>query len=275
MGSANGESRQLRPTARSFGADADRYDRARPRYPDALVHRIAAAAPGPDLLDVGVGTGIVARQFRAAGCRVLGVEVDARMAELARRSGVEVEVAAFEEWDPAGRAFDAVVSAQAWHWVDAVAGAAKAARTLRPGGRLALFWNVFQPSSAVTDAFAEVHDRVLPDTPNLWTRPALDTYAPLFAEATDGIRQAGGAFGEPEEWRHEWEHTYTRDEWLDLLPTHGRTAQLPPARLTELLTVTGTALDALGGDFTVNYTTVAITAPRTPDAASPPASARP
>ncbi len=236
-----------------------------PRYPEALVHRIATTAPGPDLLDVGTGTGIVARQFQAAGCRVLGVEVDARMAELARRSGVETEVAAFEEWEPAGRAFDAVVSAQAWHWVDAVAGAAKAARALRPGGRLALFWNVFQPSPEVTEAFAGVHDRVLPDLPNLWTRPALDTYAPLFAEAADGIRQAGDAFGEPEEWRYEWEHPYTRDEWLDLLPTHGRTSGLPPAQLTELLTATGAALDSLGGDFTVRYTTVAITASRTTD----------
>lgn len=267
--------RQLQPTARSFGAEADRYDRARPRYPDALVHRIVTAAPGPELLDVGVGTGIVSRQFQAAGCRVLGVEVDARMAELARRTGVEAEVASFEEWDPAGRAFDAVVSAQAWHWVDSVAGAAKAARVLRPGGLLALFWNVLQPSPAATEAFAEVHDRVLPDTPNLWRKPALDTYAPLFAEATEGIRRAGGAFGVPKEWRYEWDHPYTRDEWLDLLPTHGRAGQLPPARLKELLTATGAALDTLGGDFAVHYTTVAIMASRTPDAASRPASARP
>ncbi|WP_327697146.1 class I SAM-dependent methyltransferase [Streptomyces sp. NBC_00459] len=256
------KSPELHPTARSFGTEATRYDRARPRYPEALVQRIAATSPGPDLLDVGTGTGIVARQFQAAGCRVLGVEVDARMAELARLSGVETEVAAFEEWEPAGRAFDAVVSAQAWHWVDAVAGAAKAARALRPGGRLTLFWNVFQPPPKVTEAFVEVHDRVLPDIPNLWTRPALDTYSPLFAEAADGIRQAGGAFGEPEEWRYEWEHPYTRDEWLDLLPTHGRTNGLPPARLTELLTATGAAIDALGGEFTVGYTTVAITSER-------------
>lgn len=259
---------QLKPTARSFGAEAGRYDRARPRYPDALVQRIATMAPGPEILDVGAGTGIAARQFRAVGCRVLGVEVDARMAELARRSGVEVEVAAFEDWDPAGRAFDAVVSAQAWHWVDPVTGAAKAAQALRPGGRLALFWNVFQPSPEVTEAFAEVHGQVLPDLPNLWGTPALDSYTPLFAKAADGMRRAGGAFGEPEEWRYEWEHPYTRDEWLDLLPTHGRTSGLPPARLTELLTATGTALDALGGDFVVRYTTVAITARRRADAGS-------
>ena len=67
------------------------------------------------------------------------------MADLARRNGLEVEVAAFEAWDPAGRAFDAVIAGQARHWVDPVAGAAKAAQALRPGGRLAVFWNAFQP----------------------------------------------------------------------------------------------------------------------------------
>jgi SAM-dependent methyltransferase len=87
---------------------------------------------------VGCGTGIAARQFQAAGCRVLGVDPDARMADLARRGGIEVEVARFEAWDPAGRDFDAVIAGQAWHWVDPVAGAAGAARALRPGGRLAV-----------------------------------------------------------------------------------------------------------------------------------------
>jgi len=69
--------------AESFGTDAQRYDRARPGYPDALVARIAAGSPGPKVLDVGCGTGIAARQFQAAGCTVLGVEPDARMADFA------------------------------------------------------------------------------------------------------------------------------------------------------------------------------------------------
>jgi len=63
-----------------------------------------AGSPGRDVLDVGCGTGIAARQFQAAGCRVLGVDPDARMAGLARRSGLEVQVATFETWDPAWEA---------------------------------------------------------------------------------------------------------------------------------------------------------------------------
>src|SRR5664279_3324977 len=85
------EPHRHRGVAESFGVDAARYDRTRPPYPDALVQRIVAASPGSDVLDVGAGTGIEARQFQAAGCTVLGVEPDERMAAFARRRGVEVE----------------------------------------------------------------------------------------------------------------------------------------------------------------------------------------
>jgi SAM-dependent methyltransferase len=245
--------------AESFGTDPGRYDRARPGYPGALVERIVAASPGRGVLDVGCGTGIAARQFRAAGCRVLGVDPDARMADLARQSGVEVEVAAFEDWDPAGREFDAVIAGQAWHWVDPGAGPAKAAQVLRPGGRLAVFWNAFQPPPGLTQAFAAVYRQVMPGSLNLWARPILDAYLTLCGTAADGIRRAG-AFGDPEQWRFGWHRCYTRDQWLDQLPTLGGHTLLPPATLQDLLAGVGAAIDAAGGSFTMQYTTVAATA---------------
>jgi SAM-dependent methyltransferase len=227
-----------------------------------MIERIVGASPGLDFLDVGCGTGIAARQFQAAGCQVLGVDVDERMADQARQHGLTVEVSRFESWEPAGRTFDAVVAGQTWHWVDPVAGPAKAAEVLRPGGRLALFWNVFQPTPEVAKAFAEAHSRVLPDMPlNPWTVPTLDLYEAGFTKTADGIRGTG-SFAEPEQWRWEWERLYTRDEWLDQLATFGATGQLPPEKLAELRTATGTALDAMGGSFTMPYTTVAVTAPR-------------
>ena len=140
--------------AESFGTDAEGYDRARPGYPAALVARIVAESPGLDVLDVGCGTGIAARQFQVAGCTVLGVEPDARMAGFARARGVAVEVATFEAWDPDGRRFDTVIAAQSWHWVDPVAGAAKAAQVLRPSGRLAIFGHVYEPPVEVAKPFA-------------------------------------------------------------------------------------------------------------------------
>ena len=260
------ELHQHRQIAESFGSDAERYDRARPRYPDPMVERIVAASPGPDVLDVGCGTGIEARQFQAAGCMVLGVEPDARMADFARRTGVEVEVATFETWESAGRAFDAVIAGTAWHWVDPVAGAAKAAQVLRPGGRLAPFHHVFQSPPEVMEALAKVYRRVVPDSPfNLssqLTRSALDAYQPLFAKIADGIREVGG-FSDPEQWRFDWEQSYTRDAWLDQMPTHGALTQLPSDKLAEVLEGVGAAIDAIGGSFTMHYATVAVTAART------------
>jgi len=250
--------------AESFGSDPERYDRARARYPQAMVERIVAASPGPDVVDVGCGTGIAARQFQAAGCEVLEVEPDARMADFARQTGVEVEVATFEAWDSAGQAFDAVVAGQTWHWVDPVAGAAKAAQVLRPGGQLAVFWNVDQPPPELAEAFAAVYRRVVPDSPfNIQpTGPTLDAYQAMFTKAADGIREVGG-FSDPEQWRFGWEQSYTRDEWLDLLPTSGALTRLPAANLEEVLEGVGAAIDAMGGSFTMPYTTVTVTAART------------
>ncbi|MFC5828290.1 class I SAM-dependent methyltransferase [Nonomuraea insulae] len=258
------EPHRARQMAESFGVDAERYDRARPRYPDSLVERIVDASPGPDVLDVGCGTGIEARQFQAAGCTVLGVDPDARMAEFARRSGVEVEVATFEAWDPAGRTFDAVIAGQAWHWVDPVAGAAKAAQTLRPGGRLALFAHVFDAPPAVMAAFATAYQRVVPDSPFKGQQPgqARSIYEAMATRFADGIREASG-FGEPERWQFDWEQSYTREEWLDLLPTTGGLTRLPADKLAEVLEGVGTAIDAIGGGFTMPYTTLAVVAART------------
>jgi SAM-dependent methyltransferase len=248
--------------AESFGADARRYDRSRPRYPDAMAQAILAGTPGLDVLDVGIGTGISALAFRAAGCHVLGVEVDERMAALARQNGFGVDTAAFESWDPAARTFDALISGQTWHWIDPVAGAAKAAEVLRPGGRLALFWNVFEPSADVREAFADVHHHVLPGASlNPWRKPSLDAYSAVLSPATDGIGQTG-AFSVPEQWRFPWERDYTRDEWLDQLGTSGIAGQLPSETLSDLLTRTGAVIDALGGSFTMPYVTVVVTTTR-------------
>jgi ubiquinone/menaquinone biosynthesis C-methylase UbiE len=261
------EAHQAREVAESFGPEAGRYDRARPRYPRALIERIAAASPGRDVLDVGCGTGISSRQLQAAGCRVLGVDPDPRMAAFARQRGLEAEVAKFEEWDCAGRTFDAVTAGMTWHWVDPVAGAAKAARVLRPGGRLAVFWYVFQPPAALGEAFDDAYRRVLPPGSPFaaaGTMPGLDAYSAFFTKAEEGIR-ASGAFGAPEpwqQWRYDWDQRYTRDQWLDMVPTAGGHSTFPPAVLQQLLDSIGAAIDAHGGSFTMHCTAAAVTATR-------------
>lgn len=260
-----GDLHRYRQVAESFGTDAERYDRARPTYPAELVQRILAASPGRDVLDVGIGTGISARLFQAAGCTVLGVEVDERMAAFARQAGTEVELGKFEDWDPADRTFDAVIAGQAWHWVDPVAGAAKAARVLRPEGVFAAFWNVHQPEPDAAEAFGEIAGRLAPDLPQFYRRDMgqIRTYTAYRDKTEQGLR-AAEAFGEPEMWLFDWDTTYTRDAWLDVVPTHGGHAQMAPEQSARLLAEFGEAIDRLGGTIAVHYTTVAVTATRFP-----------
>jgi len=129
--------------------------RSRPSYPSALIDRLMSDRPA-HVLDVGCGTGKAARLMAARGCDVLGVEPDGQMAAVAQAHGIRVEVATFEAWDPAGRRFDLVMSAQAWHWIDPAVGPKKAASLLSAGGSLALFGNRGQLDPAVQAAMREV-----------------------------------------------------------------------------------------------------------------------
>ncbi|MFF3500614.1 hypothetical protein [Streptomyces sp. NPDC003247] len=82
------------------------------------------------------------------------------------------------------------------------------------------------------------------------------------APTSGGIREAGG-FGEPEQWRFDWEWTYSREAWLDQMPTLGAFTRLPADTMAEVLEGTGAAVDAVGGSFPMNYATLAVTAERT------------
>lgn len=131
------------------------------------------------------------------------------------------------------------------------------------GGRLAIFGHAYEPPAEVAEPFAAAFRRAAPDSP-LTTQPArrpLDLYLAAYAKLADPIRETG-QFKDPEQWRFDWERSYTRDQWLDLLPTTGGLTQLRPGQLAEVLDAVGDAIDSLGGRFTMNYTTLAVTAVR-------------
>ncbi|GHH53351.1 class I SAM-dependent methyltransferase [Lentzea cavernae] len=248
----------------SFGAEAARYDRTRPPYPQELVDRLAAASPGPRVVEVGCGTGVLSRQLRAAGLDVLGVEHDERMAGFARGTGVAVEVAKFEAWDPAGREFDAVVAGQSWHWVDPEAGPRQAARVLRPGGVFVALWHVFGTPEPIADAFAEAYDEVAPHL----THRVGHSYDEAFEAYQAGCVRTGeaflatGAFSKAEQWRARWERAFTTAEYLDLMRTMSPMALLGAEQVTELLDRVGRAIDVIGGGFTMRYSTLAVAVTR-------------
>jgi len=130
--------------ARSFGAVADRYARARPGYPASAVEWLLEAAPGPEVVDLAAGTGKLTQVLVEAGTAVVAVEPDAGMRaalELAA-PGVEVLAGTAESMPLPDASADAVLVAQAFHWFDARRACDEIARVVRPGGVLGLLWNL-------------------------------------------------------------------------------------------------------------------------------------
>jgi SAM-dependent methyltransferase len=128
--------------ARSFGAAAGVFERARPGYPDAAVDWLVPAG-ATTVLDLGAGTGKLTRALAARGLDVVAVEPLAEM-----RAGLATALPAVRALEGTAEAIpldddsvDAITVAQAWHWVDPVRATAEAARVLRPGGTLGLVWN--------------------------------------------------------------------------------------------------------------------------------------
>jgi SAM-dependent methyltransferase len=132
-----------------FSERVEAYLTGRPRYPSAIVDHLVqrgALPAGGIVADIGVGTGLSADPFLAAGHRVIGVEPNGPM----RTAGAEY-LARYPAYigrdgtaDATGlpdASVDLVIAAQAFHWFDAARFRAESLRILKPGGWAALIWN--------------------------------------------------------------------------------------------------------------------------------------
>ncbi len=140
------------PRALSFDRAAAQYGAARPGYPDALLDAVEELAGRPlrgaRALDVGAGTGISTRRLRDRGAAVVAVEPGPGMAAELRRTLPDVPLVRGDgnSLPFAAASADLITYAQSWHWTDPARSAPEAVRVLRPGGALALWWNVADPT---------------------------------------------------------------------------------------------------------------------------------
>lgn len=126
-----------------FGRTASDYSAHRAGFPSDFFARIAPhglGIRGQSLLDLGTGTGTLARGFALRGCRVTGLDPAASMLEKAReldrQAGVEVNYVRghAENSELPAASFDVVTAGQCWHWFDRQRAAAETFRLLRDGG---------------------------------------------------------------------------------------------------------------------------------------------
>ncbi len=129
--------------ATSFGAVAAVYERGRPSYPPQAVDWLLPDGAA-HVLDLGAGTGKLTRQLRGRGLEVTAAEPSEGMREQLRQAvpGAAALAGTAERIPLPDNSVDAVLVAQAWHWVDPAAAVPEVARVLVPGGCLGLLWNV-------------------------------------------------------------------------------------------------------------------------------------
>jgi ubiquinone/menaquinone biosynthesis C-methylase UbiE len=131
----------------AFGNTAREYELGRPRWPQELIDRVVRElelTADATVLDLGAGTGKLARDLVPRFARVLAVEPDGAMRDVLEEVVPEAEaLAGSAEAIPLDtRSVDAVFSAEAFHWFASDETVAEIARVLRPRGGFAIFWNI-------------------------------------------------------------------------------------------------------------------------------------
>jgi SAM-dependent methyltransferase len=127
-------------------ADGERYQSARPDYPDDAVTYLVESLGIEDdahVLDLGAGTGILTGQLLPFCANITAVEPTPGMREVLSLRLPKVSV--LDGRDVAipleSATVDCVVVAQAFHWFDAPLALEEIHRVLVDGGRLGVLWN--------------------------------------------------------------------------------------------------------------------------------------
>lgn len=218
-----------------FGRTAADYATHRAGFPPSLFARLAALGlglPGQRVVDLGSGTGSLARGFAARGCAAMAVDIAAPLlAEAARLAAgegatIQTHVARAEDTGlPAGQA-DLVTAGQCWHWFDRPAAARECRRLLRPGGAVVIAHFDWLPLAGnVVEATEALIERHNPD----WT---MGGGAGIYPAWPRDLAEAGFQGITTESWDEAV--TYTPEAWRGRIrASAGVGASLPPAAVED------------------------------------------
>jgi SAM-dependent methyltransferase len=224
-----------------FDAAVDAYDAARPGYPESLLDALFDYVGPPatlHLLEIGCGVGKATRQLARRGCRITAVEFGPLAAARARERlsawpDVEVMCGAIEELAPSLGAFDVVVAALSFHFLDPDARCQLAHGLLRPGGTLALLSYDQVRGEGAPDFFVEcqpIHRRIERD-PEPPPTPSRDEYEPRHAAQL----QESGLFEDIEVHTCDWDQRYDSATYALLVRSYSNTIAMEPETRERLI----------------------------------------
>lgn len=249
----------------TFDTVASLYDEARPGYPDAIIDAIVdrlGLPAGGRILEIGCGTGQITRPFAQRGYAILALELGPALAALAAENlrpypRARVVPIAFEDWPVERAAFDAVISAQAFHWIDPELGLARAAEALAPQGGIALVWHLDRSEhTEFYRANRPLYERYFPSDAQRATADPLEERAMRYHDA---LRRSQ-AFADMAVVRHAWQREYTAPQFLKLLQTFSNHQALPEPAKTEFFQGMEAVLARFGNVVTSHYETLLLMA---------------
>lgn len=203
-----------------FGRAAGDYARHRQGYPPEFFARLAGLGvelPGRRALDIGSGTGALARVFVAAGAEVHALDPSAALLAEARRLEPRLRclVGHAESLPVADAAFDLISASSCWHWFRREEAAREVRRALAPSGRLLIAHLDFHrlPDSVIALTFETV--QAFEKGPPPSRQPTF-----LYPNWLDDLSAAG--FLEFESFAFSAPLHYSHEGWIGRMRANGR-----------------------------------------------------
>jgi len=238
----------LHPAAAVGSAtSAEAYEPARPGYPEEAIASIAERlgfASGKDVLDLAAGTGKLTRALLPFGARVIAVEPIDEMREqlFAALPDVDAFDGTAESIPLPDGSVDAITCGQAFHWFRTDEALREMHRVLRPGGGVALIWNVRDVSDPLQ---ARIQEILAPHVGAVRSHREIDP-----------ARVLGGEFFGPVETRSwPYEQRLSRAHLVDRISSTSYIAILDPDARAEVLSQVLDAAEGLPEPISIPYTT--------------------
>lgn len=197
-----------------FGKAAQDYAAYRKGFPASFFRRLSQEGigkAGQRILDLGTGTGTLARGFAKQGAEVTGLDISPELIDQARRLGerdgvrVSYVLGRAESAPLDAEAFDIITAGQCWLWFEGMAAAKECMRMLKPGGLLLICHFSYLPRRG--DVPGRTEELILKYNP-AWPLAGSDG---KYEKWSDHMEPAG--FGHIRSTFYDEDIAFTHEEW--------------------------------------------------------------